>query len=280
MIVLRFGKTGRLAKICETATKLVFTSATFFNVNRAGEFVAEHDVTCQTKYSTIEALLCAHKQEKLILVDASIDHSSIENMVIHEVFKRNLIDKLNEQKALFKAIGFSSGITLIDSNRIRTSAIHMREYRIQKIEQEVLFESIHCPVFIPNIFTLIGPITYTTQGAAWAQILKARVERSSGIILNEPNSKKGWTSEFKIFRSLINFLATDSPLSTQGPLLCGDFSLSEIAKCSFSNFPELHYKIGNVEGWLDGDYLPGTLSIEKLSLTDELTRTLFMQIDL
>ena len=140
-----------------------------------------------------------------------------------------------------------------------------------------MFSDLSCPVFIPNIFTLIGPVTYSTQGAAWAQILKARVERSSGIILNEPNAKKAWTSEFKVFSSVVDFLAADEASSTQGPFFCGDFSLSEIAKCSFLNLPELNYKIGSVKGWLEGDYLPNILPSEKINLPDELARSFYMQ---
>lgn len=275
MIVLRFGKSGRLARICETAIQLATPSATVYTVNRAGEFVADQVVTGLAKHGSVESLLLAHAAEKVILLDTSVDHSSTANLVAHETFKRNVISTLHSNNALEKAIGFSSGITLMDSARIHVSAQHMLEYRSQKLAQEALFSALACPVFIPNIFTLVGPITYATQGAAWAQILKARLLRSPGIVLNEPGAKKAWTSEYRIFRSVLDFLAAPAPLSTKGPLVNGKFTLSEIAKDAYLDLPELAYTTGNVAGWLDGDYVPESYATDHQSVHDELIRSLY-----
>ncbi len=257
------------------AIQLVVPSAAVYTANRAGEFIADQDATGLAKHGTVESFLKAHAAEKIILLDSSVDHSSIANLIAHETFKRNVISTLHSSNALEKAIGFSSGITMVDAARIRASAPHMLEYRSQKLAQEALFSSLACPVFIPNIFTLVGPITYATQGAAWANILKARLLRSSGIVLNEPGAKKAWTSEFRVFRSVLDFLAAPAPLSTRGPLVNGDFTLSEIAKGAYLDLPELAYSTGNVAGWLDGDYFPESHATDHQSVHDALIRSLY-----
>ena len=82
----------------------------------------------------------------------------------------------------------------MSKDRIQKSAGHMLEYRKQKLQQEALFRSLQCPAYLPNIFTLIGPITYANQAAAWAQILKARVLQAQGALIDEPDAKKAWVN--------------------------------------------------------------------------------------
>lgn len=275
MIVLRFGKAGRLAKICDTAIQIAHPDAVVYTANRAGEFVADRAPIGLAKYACVETLLQRHPAAKVVLLDASVDHSSTANLVAHEKFKRNIISSLHSANVLEKAVGFSSGITMMNTTRIHASAQHMLEYRGQKLAQETLFNTLACPVFIPNIFTLVGPITYATQSAAWAQILKARLLRSSGVVLNEPEAKKAWTSEFRVFRSVLDFLAAPAPLSTKGPLVNGEFTLSEIGKGAYLNLTELAYNTSNISGWLEGDYVPESYATDHQSVYDELIRSLY-----
>lgn len=274
MIFVRFGKSGRLARICEMAIKLAAPSATVYTANRAGELLRDDMPTDHCKHLSVDSLLQAHPEEKLVLLDTSADHTSTTNLVAHEALKRGVLTTLNHYNALAAAIGFTSGITLVNANRISDTAPHMLEYRNQKLAQESLFNALACPVFLPNIFTLVGPITYATQGAAWAQILKARLLRSSGVTLNEPQSRKAWTSEFQVFKSVFDFLSHETPQSVKGPFVNGVFTLSDIASGTYLPVPTLAYTTGSGCGWLEGDYLPVSPITAHQPIGDELIRSL------
>jgi hypothetical protein len=274
VIVLRFGKSGRLARICEMAFKLAAPSAIVYTASRAGSFVLDDVTSSYIRHDSVESLLQMYPAERFVLLDTSVDHSSTANLVVHEAFKSGVITTLNRRNTLAMVLGFSSGITMVDVSRISDAASHMLEYRNQKLAQETLFHALTCPVFLPNIFTLVGPITYATQGAAWANILKARLRRASDIVLNEPHAKKAWTSEFQVFKSVLDFLAEETPKSIFGPLVNGVFTLSEVASGAYLRVPALKYSIGDGSGWLDGDYVPSSYVERHQSIIDELIRSL------
>jgi len=272
VIVLRFGKSGRLARICEAAIQLAHPNALIYTANRAREFVADADAI---RHSTLDSLLEANPVEKFLWLDASIDHSSTENLIAHEAFKRETLCNLSSHQRLDRAIGVSSGITLIPATRIKTSAMHMLEYRQQKIAQEQQFAGLACPTLLPNLFTLVGPITYASQSAAWAQILKARIVRTADTVLNEPHFRKAWTSEFHVFQTVLNFLTTTTPMFCTGALVSGAFTLADIASDEILPLPPLAYSIGSASGWLDGDYLPQEMPLgDHSSIQDALLRSI------
>jgi len=275
VIVLRFGNSGRLARICDTALKLVAPAATMYSANRAGEFVPVQGTAGLATHGSVASLLQAHAADQVTLLDTSVDHSTTANLVAHETFKRNVITTLHSCNALAKAIGFSSGITLVNGTRIQPTAQHMLAYRTQKIAQEKLFDDLACPVFIPNVFTLVGPITYKTQGAAWAQILRARVQGSTGTVLHEPDAKKAWVAEFSVFKAVLSFLANPVPPSIKGALVDGVFTLSDIAKGASLPLPELSFTTGSAAGWLEGDYIPARNTTGQQTIHEELLRALF-----
>jgi hypothetical protein len=272
VIILRFGKSGRLARIFQTAIQLAHPSARIYTSNRASEFVADADAI---RHTTLDSLLYANPGEKFLWLDASIDHSSTENLIAHEAFKRQALSTLSSHQLLNSAIGVSSGITLIPVKRIQISATHMLEYRDQKLAQERQFASLACPIFLPNLFTLVGPITYASQSAAWAQILKARIVRAANTVLNEPQTRKAWTSEFHVFQTVLNFLTATAPMSSTGTLVSGAFTLADIAGDDRLPLPPLAYSIGSGAGWLNGDYLPPEMpSGSHSSIQDALLRSI------
>jgi len=150
----------------------------------------------------------------------------------------------------------------------------MLEYRRQKLLQEELSTTLECPVFLPRLFTLIGPRTYASQNAAWAQILRARLESANGVMLHEPHSRKAWASEFEVLRCLVRFLAADHPVSLTGPIVSGYFTLHEVARGERVPMRAIDYAIGSGEGWLCGDYMPATPLLEPVDVTDELLRAI------
>lgn len=271
MIILRFGTSGRLAGICRTATRVTHPDCPVVAMSRECGFRCEDG---GQEYGHLEAVMQAHPSEAFLVVDASVDHGSAEALVAHERFKRDCIAMLGRRRLLWRCVGFSSGITAIDAARVRPSATHMLEYRRQKLLQQELFTSLGCPVFLPSLFTLVGPRTYAGQKAAWAQILRSRLEREKGVVLNEPHYRKAWASEFEVLRRLLRFLAAEQPASVTGPLVEGDFTLHEIACGEKLPMPVIDYATGNGEGWLCGDYLPATTLSEPQDVTDELLRAM------
>jgi hypothetical protein len=273
MIVLRFGTSGRLAGLCRAATQLIHPD---YPVVVFGRDVGFRTEGAEQVYDTLEGLIRAYPQEEFIVLDASVDHGSTESLVAHEGFKRGCLATLAERGLIRRCVGFSSGIALIDVAQVRASAKHMVEYRRQKLLQESLFTALDCPVFLPQLFTLLGPRTYASQNAAWAQVLRARLERVGGVVLHEPHARKAWVSEFEVFRRLLEFLAADCPESVIGPLVQGDFTLHEIARGEKLPLPPIVYEVGADKGWLRGDYsLPAPMPY-KAEMTNELVRVIAM----
>ncbi len=274
MIVLFFGATGRVGQLCNSALRLARPMDLVYMVNRNQEFVCD-----SVRHASIHSLLTAHPHEKVIWIDASVDHSSIANLIAHEAFKRHLLFTVNQRGVLDRAIGLSSGVTLISRENIRSDALHMREYQRQKKEQECLFSALSCATLLPNLFTLVGPFTYRAQAAAWAHILKSRIESRPNVVIDEPHARKAWVSEFQLFNVVLDFLCDASPSDYMGPLVSGHFSLAEIASAPRIPWPPLEYMQGQGLGWLIGDYLPNLrLAPDCESIDEELLRSIFTKV--
>jgi hypothetical protein len=271
VIILRFGKSGRLARVCESAARLIYPESLFFNATRGRTFQGDRS---GSEWPTVEALLRSQPNQQVLVLDASVDHSSTEAMIAHEDFKRKTLTALNRAAVLDRVVGFSSGITLVDATRIRATATHMLEYRRQKLAQEELFVSLPCAWYLPQLFTLVGPITYANQSAAWAQILKARLDRVSDAVLNEPHVRKAWTSELHVLRTLLDFLSAVRPANRTGPLVSGEFTLAQIASDPALPVPPLAFAQGHVVGWMSGDYLPPMPLHNSQTIIEELLRSL------
>lgn len=275
MIVLRFGGHGRLATISQNALAIACPEAKVYTSVRSGGFVGATASRQGEQFATWRDCLRASPDEEVIAVDCSVDHSSIENLILHEQFKRGVLDELAHTGLLRKAVGFSSGIALMSEGRLDASSPHMLEYRRQKLLQQTAFAGLGCCVYLPNLFTLIGTITYARQAAAWAQILKARVERSTDVVINEPHARKAWASEFSVFSSLLEFLLADSPPPKTGAMSDGEFTLAEIANAEVIGLPALVYGQGTGRGWMVGDYVDVNPPVRPSPLLEELLRSIY-----
>jgi len=259
--ILRFGKTGRIAKIAQRACEATFPKPNFYTYQRNGGYLNE---LTNTFYENLESCVNSWSNSKALVIDASIDHSNIEGLEEHENLKREKIMWLSREGLLCKAVGFSSGIALLNEDQISSSANHMLSYRNKKIVQQDYFSSLHCPIYLPNVFTLIGPFTYSQQAAGWAQVLKARLIAESNFSINEPFTKRLWVSEDRLFTSLMHFMLMKAPVDLTGPLIDGLFTLDQIATENLGYcISPLKYEKGNENGWLVGDY-----SLESLDLSN------------
>lgn len=271
MIILCFGSSGRLAGICRMAVRITHPGSLMVALSRDGGFRGEDGAP---EYGSLQAVMHAHPGEQFLVLDASVDHSSSESLIAHESFKRDCIAAIGRHGLLWRCVGFSSGITLIDAARVRPLATHMLEYRRQKLLQEELFATLGCPVFLPRLFTLVGPRTYARQSAAWAQVLKSRLVRAKDLVLNEPHSRKAWASEFEVLRHLLRFLAAGRPVNVTEPIVQGEFTLHEIASGERLPMPAIDYVVGSGQGWLCGDYLPAAELQKPQDVTDELLQAI------
>lgn len=272
--ILRFGKTGRIAHIAQRACEAAFSKPDFFTYQRTGGYI--HEAT-NNYYENFQSCVRSFDQSQFLVIDASIDHSNIDALKEHESIKRNVLLWLSNEKLLSKVAGFSSGISLLNQSQIDASALHMVAYREQKLIQQNFFQSLNCHFYLPNIFTLLGPITYGRQSAAWAQVLKARLTGETQFVINDPYSERLWVSEYSVFMSLLNFLRSIEPNNISGALVDGLFTLDEIASNNFiEGVPLLRYTKGSNNGWLIGDYKPPAFKLlgNPISIYPELTRSL------
>ena len=251
-----FGATGRLGSLCGEVLRDAARTGTYYVFRRDGSFVSHPpDGAAQQALRPAE-LRDALRDQPVLFCDCSIDHSGTEAMQRHEVFKRDLCAWLDERGALRAAIGFSSGIARLAADRIRPHAEHMRAYRAVKLTQERHYQALRCPVFLPALFTLIGPRTYARQAAAWAVVLKWRTEGIEGAVLHDPFTRRFWVDESTVRLALADFLAGSGPERIMQPLVDGIFNLDEVARIELADgAAPLGYTVGTSSAWHDGDYL-------------------------
>lgn len=211
----------------------------------------------------------------VVVIDASVDHSSTECLRRHEAEKRQAIRWLEREDPLQKIVGFSSGIALLSPQQINPGSVHMMAYRTEKCAQQELFAEIDAPSFLPNLFTLVGPMTYSQQAAAWAQVLKARLSCVSQLTLHDPMVRRFWVSEHTVFTRLLEFLRAVQPFSMAGALVDGIFTLADIAVQPLgADIAPINFVRGTQRGWLLGDYVVGVEPTNPTPIAPELLRTL------
>lgn len=275
MKIVRFGKSGRLARIAQRACEAAYPCVEFYTLQRKGGYLRETLDQPDEFYPSLPACMQDCKDDPVVVIDASVDHSGIEPLLQHEEYKRQVIRWLDREGLLIKAVGFSSGIVLLDLDQIDSKANHMLAYRAQKRLQQELFAELSCPGFLPNLFTLVGPITYGRQSAAWAQILKARLASASDLVLHAPLVRRSWVSEYSVFVNLLAFLRSIHSGSFAGALVEGVFSLADVACMPLgAEVAPLDYLLGTQHGWLRGDYVAGSDPKTLASIAPELLRSL------
>ncbi len=256
MKVVLYGARGRLGELCTEALRDTTVPDFVYAFQRDGTFVPRSQDGNEAPPLSLAGLKNALRGQSVLFCDCSIDHSSTEAMERHETAKRDLCAWLDARGALRGAIGFSSGIARLEGKRIRPHADHMRAYRAVKLAQERLFHNLRCPVFIPVLFTLIGPQTYRRQAAAWATVLRWRIEQAMEAMLHDPFTRRFWVDEATVRQALVRFLEGTGPARVAEPLVDGVFSLDDVAGVELpGGHPRLHYAVGASTAWHDGDYL-------------------------
>lgn len=269
--IVLFGARGRLGSLCAAELPGARTEDVLYEYQRDGTFTSRGPDGVEGAPLRASELMRALRNRRVVFCDCSVDHSSTEAMRRHERTKHDLCAWLNDQGALHAAIGFSSGIAWLDESSIRLHADHMRAYREVKLEQERLYATLRCRVFIPALFTLVGARTYQLQATAWAMVLKQRVAQGTGLVLHDPLTRRFWVAETSVRRALKRFLGGAGPERVSGPLVDGVFSLDDVARVELpGGLPALSYAVGASSAWHDGDYLCAHEFVAEASLPDAL----------
>jgi hypothetical protein len=244
-----FGKNGRIGQICAEAVGKTIDSYSI----RRGVIEFQSSQESKTELSH-EQLIASVTNKKIYLFDCSIDHSSTEAILAHEIEKQNKILEISSHAAKLFYIGFSSGIMSIPEERIKLS--HMKTYRSAKEKQEKFAEYLNTPCFVPRIYTLIGRNTYIRKAAAWASILAARIQNEPSYLITDPNQKREWVSEVNLKERVKRFIDNPSVKEIGVSISEGTFTHGEIAQCETdNNLTPLNYITGESKSWLIGDYV-------------------------
>jgi hypothetical protein len=153
-----------------------------------------------------------------------------------------------------------------------------RLYANTKRAQKNLYQSIFKKCFFPDIFVLIGPITYRVQGAAWTTILRNALE-GRPIKLSDRFGERSWVSEASVQACITKFFSTGK--LCLNALVDGQFSLDDVLDFA-SGHKGCHLVIEKIEmsNWLSVPYLAKTNSsynqyIGKVDINTTLNECLY-----
>ena len=251
-----FGARGRLGTICREVLARLDAGVICLEHQRDGSFLRREDGCEPAARVERHELARQAGSQPWVFVDASVDHRSTEALLRHEADKAALCEQLDRASLLDRAIGFSSGIAHLPARNIRADHPHMLAYREVKLRQMDLYAGLRCPAFLPSIFTLVGPVTYARQAAAWARILAERVRAQEPSVIHDPFSRRFWVDEATVAQALSGFAAGDHPASVRGPLVDGSFCLDDVARLPLAaGHPALRYRVGVSDSWCIGDYV-------------------------
>lgn len=248
-VAVFFGKNGRIGQICAEAIGEAIDS---YNIGRSTVlFQCSQKNNQELDYGR---MLSSIRNKKTYIFDCSIDHSSSEAILVHEIDKqRKILEIINFSAEAFY-VGFSSGIMGIPEERIKLP--HMKTYKSAKSKQEKFARSLNIPCFVPRIYTLIGKNTYQRRAAAWASIFAARISNEAGYVITDPDQKREWVSEIYLKEAIKRFIDEPSAEQVGISMSEGVFTHGDIAQCTTDNrIPSLDYAIGVSNSWLTGDYV-------------------------
>lgn len=252
---LVFGATGRLGMtMSETLEKLHIP---IVNVSRA----SLADYLSGRAYPVLPT-------PRIIVVDASVDYTSISHLRQHETDKWRLIRSLALQHEIGLIASFSSGVTDFEDRQI-TDLFYLA-YKKTKQENLIFYRSLRTRIFFPKIYTLIGPRSYLVKSTGWVDIFEqARVFNE--ISVAHPYEPRSWTTECTIQDLFVDFFMGEQPEYLLAPV-CGIFQLADI----ISFFEELRccsltIKKTKANSWLSVPYVaPNPTQLFPVQFHDEL----------
>lgn len=260
MKYLVFGSSGRLGQLAINVLKK--KSAQIYILLRNG------DITDGTKKITNLYDDSAIIPFDHCLIDASVDYSSLDNMLYFEDIKRTFIYKQYLGGSLKKFITFSSGVVEFDEVYFKND--FYLSYKKEKHTLEnflALLQGVH--IYCPRIFTLIGKLTYNVKTVGWVNVLD-QVLSNKIIKIGKYDEKKTWVSEDLVSKKIEEFISISRNFGVSTPL-SGTFTLKEVAiQSAFILNKEIEFVFFENDTWLSAPYF-SKAKIDNLSdLSDEL----------
>lgn len=238
-IALIFGATGRLGRMMlQSLEKLHIPSLT---ITRG--ILADYLTT---------RVLPALPRRPILIIDASIDYTSIAHLRRHEAEKHDLMEAIAQQYEIKLIASFSSGATDFDDALINN--IFYKEYKQVKQENLVFFQSLNVRVFYPKIYTLIGPFSLAIRSTGWVNVFE-QARTLEEVIIAHPNEPRSWVAESVIQKLFFDF-TTGHQTEYLAAAVCGTFQLADIVsffeQCRGRS---LKIKRGQATPWLKVPYV-------------------------
>jgi hypothetical protein len=250
-----FGATGRLGKLmCQSLDELHIPT---LRITRA----------ILSNYLETRALP-ALKTHRILLIDASIDYTSIIHLRRHEAEKHDLMSTIARHHEIELIASFSSGATDFDDGLINN--MFYKEYKQIKQENLVFFQSLNTRVFYPKIYTLIGRFSHAIKSTGWVDVFE-QARTMNEVSIAHPYEPRSWIAENTVQRLFINFVTGTQTEYLTAPV-CGTFQLADIVSffeqhrdCS------LEIKKHQTTPWLKVPYVaPNPVQVCTHTLHDEL----------
>jgi len=214
---LLFGASGRLGRLC--AALLRERGVAFGTLARNGDLQYGGSRVGNLHQADIPS-------GRHLVIDASIDHGSLEAMLALETAKHAFLERLHARAGLAGLVAFSSGVAEFDESLIRTE--WHRRYRQAKLHLERWAGGLSVPAYCPRLFVVIGAQSFTAPTTGWVDVVRQACG-SSSVGMGAPDEPRSWVAEAYLGALLHAFLDAPERVLPATPLN-GTFSLAQVAR--------------------------------------------------
>jgi hypothetical protein len=214
---LLFGDRGRLGGLC--AEVLAECRIPYGTLQRSGDLMFAG--ACQGNIYRGSAA-----PGHFSIIDASIDHSSLDRMVAHEDAKLKFLEALEARGDLGGLVAFSSGVVEFENAQIKTDW-HLG-YKHLKLRLEAFAQSLSCPAYCPRLFVVIGPRSFRAATTGWVSIVRQACV-GGRVEIAAPTEPRSWVAEIYLREVLARFFEAPQEYRPSTPLN-GTFCLGDIAR--------------------------------------------------
>jgi len=217
MKFLFYGATGRMGSLLHhwlpRDSKIIY-----------GDRIGIYLDPAKKDYQGFEKIL--KTKSPIIFVDLSLDYSSVDAMINHELIKTMNIGALKKSGQLFAYVGASSGASQFPDSAI-LSQFYMH-YANLKRQRKLFLKSLEIPFFYPDIFTLIGQSSYGQKTVGWVDVMDTCIS-SDEVCIGYPLELRSWVSESKLLHEMTQFIS--HPIhQIEGGITEGVFCLQDIVE--------------------------------------------------
>lgn len=240
---LLFGERGRLGGLC--AEVLVECRIPFGTLQRSGDLMFAGE--CLGNIHRGPAV-----PGRFSIIDASIDHSSLERMIAHEDAKLAFMEALEARGGLSGLVAFSSGVVEFDDANITTDW-HLR-YKHLKLRFEAFAQNLSCPAYCPRLFVVIGPRSFRAVTTGWVSIVRQACV-GGRVAIAAPAEPRSWVAETYLREVLARFFEAPEEYRPSTPLN-GTFCLGDIARSVAGQLKRsIVIESCDAPGWLSVPYV-------------------------